>query len=71
METIGDKIKKLIKKKDMTQEELARKADIPYATLLKILNGTVENPTVKTMQKLAMALEVSVDDLLTTIKTKS
>lgn len=65
METIGDKIKKLIKKKDMTQEELARKADIPYATLLKILNGTVENPTVKTMQKLAMALEVSVDELLT------
>lgn len=65
METIGDKIKKLIKKKDMTQEELARKADIPYATLLKILNGSVENPTVKTMQKLAMALEVSVDELLT------
>lgn len=65
METIGDKIKKLIKEKDMTQEELARKADIPYATLLKILNGTVENPTVKTMQKLAMALEVSVDELLT------
>lgn len=65
METIGDKIKKLIKKKDMTQEELARKADIPYATLLKILNGTVENPTVKTMQKLAMALGVSVDELLT------
>lgn len=65
METIGDKIKKLIRNKDMTQEELARKADIPYATLLKILNGTVENPTVKTMQKLAMALEVSVDELLT------
>lgn len=65
METIGDKIKKLIKEKNMTQEELARKADIPYATLLKILNGTVENPTVKTMQKLAMALDVSVDELLT------
>ena len=68
METIGDKIKKLIKKKNMTQEELARKADIPYATLLKILNGTVENPTVKTMQKLAGALEVSVDDLLIELK---
>lgn len=65
MDTIGDKIKKIIKEKDMTQEELARKADIPYATLLKILNGTVENPMVKTMQKLAMALEVSVDELLT------
>lgn len=65
METIGDKIKKLIKEKDMTQEELARKAAIPYATLLKIMNGSVQNPTVKTMQKLAMALEVSIDQLLT------
>ncbi|HRN71277.1 MAG TPA: helix-turn-helix transcriptional regulator [Candidatus Woesebacteria bacterium] len=65
METIGDKIKKLIKEKNMTQEELARKADIPYTTLLKIISGSVENPTVKTMQKLAMALEVSVDELLT------
>lgn len=64
MKTIGDKIKKLIQEKDMTQEELARKADIPYATLLKIVNGSVQNPTVNTMQKLAVALEVSVDELL-------
>lgn len=71
METIGDKLKKLIRNKDMTQEELARKADIPYATLLKILNGTVENPTVKTMQKLALALEVAVDDLLVGIKKEN
>ena len=61
--TIGDKIKKLISEKGMTQEELARKADIPYATLLKIISGSVENPTIKTMQKLAIALEVAVDDL--------
>ncbi len=71
METIGDKIKNLIKQKDMTQEELARKADIPYATLLKIVSGSVENPTIKTMQVLAMALEVSVDDLLIDIKIKA
>ena len=64
MKTIGEKIKNLIQEKDMTQEELARKADIPYATLLKIVNGSVQNPTVKTMQKLAIALDVSVDDLL-------
>jgi len=67
METIGDKIKKLIKEKNMTQEELARKADIPYATLIKIIGGNVDNPTVRTIQKLAVALDVSVDDLLTEI----
>lgn len=69
METIGDKIKKLIKEKNMTQEELARKADIPYATLIKIIGGNVDNPTVRTIQKLAVALDVSVDDLLTEIKS--
>lgn len=68
METIGEKIKKLLLEKEMTQEELARKADIPYATLLKIIGGSVENPTVKTMQKLARALDVSVDDLLIEIE---
>jgi transcriptional regulator with XRE-family HTH domain len=71
METIGYKIRKLIKDKEMTQEELARKADIPYSTLIKIISGNVDNPTVRTIQKLAVALDVSVDELLTTIKTKS
>ena len=64
MNTIGGKIKKLRLEKDMTQEELARKADIPYATLLKIENDTVKNPTINTLQKLAQALEVSVDFLI-------
>ena len=67
MESIGDRIKKLIKEKEMTQEELARKADIPYTTLLKIIGGNVDNPTVRTIQILAKALEVSVDELLTEI----
>jgi len=64
MNTIGGKIKKLRLEKDLTQEELARKADIPYATLLKIENDTVKNPTINTLQKLAQALEVSVDFLI-------
>lgn len=68
MNTIGEKVRQLIKDKGMTQEELARKADIPYTTLLKIISGSVDNPTVKTMQKLALALEVAVDDLLVGIK---
>mgnify|MGYP000991042777 CR=1 FL=1 len=70
MNTIGSKIKKLRLEKEMTQEELARKADIPYATLLKIENDTVKNPTINTLQKLAKALEVSVDELLIKISKK-
>ena len=64
MNTIGDKIKKIINENEMTQEQLARKADIPYATLIKIVSGSVENPTVKTMQKLAKALDIAIEDLL-------
>lgn len=64
MNTIGGKIKKIINENEMTQEQLARKADIPYATLLKIVSGSVENPTVKTMQKLAKALDKTIDELL-------
>lgn len=71
MNTIGEKVRQLIKDKGMTQEELARKADIPYTTLLKIISGSVDNPTVKTMQKLALALEVAVDDLLVGIKKEN
>lgn len=69
METIGSKIKSLRKEKEMTQEDLARKANIPYATLMKIENDTVENPTVNTMRKLAEALATTVDELIT-LKTK-
>ncbi len=64
MKTIGSKIKALRKAKEMTQEELARRADIPYATLLKIENDSVKNPTVNTIQKLAEALGVSIDKLV-------
>lgn len=68
MNTIGSKIKKLRLEKDLTQEELAVKAGIPYATLIKIENDSVKNPTINTLQKLAQALEVSVDELLIKIK---
>lgn len=70
MNTIGSKIKKLRLEKDMTQEELAVKAGIPYATLIKIEGGAVKNPTINTLQKLAQALEVSVDELLIKISNK-
>lgn len=70
MNTIGSKIKRLRLEKDMTQEELAVKAGIPYATLIKIEGDTVKNPTINTLQKLAEALEVSVDELLIKISNK-
>ena len=48
----------------MTQDELAKKADIPYPTLAKIESGAVQNPSIETVVRIAKGLGVSVDDLL-------
>jgi transcriptional regulator with XRE-family HTH domain len=61
---IGDNIKKLRKKRGLTQDNLARKADIPYATLIKIESNVVKKPSVQNVAKIAEALEVKIEDLL-------
>jgi len=65
---IGEAIQKVRLDKGLTQEELARKADIPYTTLAKIESGMVSNPRMKTLQKIAKALEISIDELVKNIK---
>ncbi len=62
--TIGQKIRKLRLAKEMTQEALARKADIPYTTLVKIESDAVKNPSIETVSKLAAGLEITVDELI-------
>lgn len=39
-------------------------ADVGYNTIIKIESGTIQNPTIETLQKIAKALEVHVDDLI-------
>lgn len=61
---IGESIKKIRKTKDISQDRLSKLADVTYTTLAKIESGVNSNPTIKTLQKIAKALEVKVDDLL-------
>jgi transcriptional regulator with XRE-family HTH domain len=61
---LADNIKKFRKQLTLSQEELARKAGITYSTLIKLESGVNKNPTVKTLQQLAGALEVSLDRLV-------
>lgn len=65
---IGEKMKKIRNDKGMTQEELAQKANISYITLVKIEQGKVENPTMKTLQKIAKALEISLDEIVKNVQ---
>lgn len=55
---------KLRKEKGLTQEGLARKADISYHTLIKLESGGIKNPKIETVVKLAKVLKVSVEDLV-------
>lgn len=61
---IGKQVQKIRKEKGLTQDELARKADMPYTTLAKIESGMVKNPTIMTLIKLAKVLGVKVDDFI-------
>lgn len=61
---ISENIKKLRAKLGMTQDDLAKKADIKYTTLMKVESGTVNKPGVQTMAKIAKALGVSIEDLI-------
>lgn len=62
--TIGNKIKKLRNKQGLTQDELARKSDLPYTTLTKIETNVITKPTIQTVIKIAKGLEISLDDLM-------
>ncbi len=61
---IGDNVKKVRKKKGLTQDRLARKADIPYTTLTKLESNVVKKPSVQTIAKIARALEISIEELI-------
>lgn len=60
---LAQTIKELRKKHKISQEELAKQAGITYSTLIKIESGANDNPTIKTMKKIADALDVSLDKL--------
>ena len=61
---IGARIKKLRAKAGLTQEGLARKADIPYTTLTKVESGVIKNPSVQVIAKIADALGVMMENLV-------
>jgi transcriptional regulator with XRE-family HTH domain len=63
-ETIGDKIKLLRNKQRLKQDELARKSDLPYATLTKIESSVITKPSIQTVVKIATGLGITIDNLM-------
>jgi len=50
--------------KGLSQEKLARLADVANNTIIRIEGGKNQNPTLDTLKKIAKALEVSVNELI-------
>ena len=65
---LSGNIKKLRVKKGLSQEKLARLADISTATLVKIETGVAKEPTITTVAKIADALGVGLDALVGRVK---
>ena len=63
-QNLANNIKKLREDKGLSQEKLARLADVANNTLIKMESGENENPTLDTLKKVAKALDVSVDNLI-------
>ncbi|MDO8639350.1 MAG: helix-turn-helix transcriptional regulator [bacterium] len=62
--TIAKTVKRLREKTGLSQEKLARLADVSNNTIINIEAGKQNNPTIETLKKIAKALEVGVDGLI-------
>lgn len=61
---IGDRVRKYRLERELSQEKLARLADLALPTIAKIEVGATPNPTIDTIKKIAVALGVPIEDLI-------
>ena len=59
----GDKVRELRKEKGLSQEELSFKADL-HRTYIGMIERAEKNITLVNIEKIANALEISVNDLM-------
>lgn len=65
--TMDDLFKKFYQYKKelkMTNEDIAAKTNLPLGTINRISSGKTKNPKLSTLNKLAQAFNVTLDDLL-------
>jgi transcriptional regulator with XRE-family HTH domain len=61
----GDRLRKVRDMRLLSQRELAERAGLSPTTILKLESGRVDEPHPRTIRKLADALEVDPDELIT------
>jgi len=63
LSTLAKNIRKLRGKKNISQDKLSKLAGIAHNTIIKIETGLIKNPKIETVQNIADALGVSLDEL--------
>ena len=61
---IAKTVKRLRGKTGLSQEKLARLADVSNNTIINIEAGKQDNPTIETLKKIAKALNMPIEDLI-------
>lgn len=61
---ISKTVKRLREKMGISQEKLARLADVSNNTVINIEAGKQDNPTIETLKKIAKALNTPIEDLI-------
>lgn len=60
---MGYKIKEAREERRLTQEELAEKSGVSRPTIVALENGKAEDVKISTLQKLAAAMDMTVQDI--------
>jgi len=61
---IAKNIRRLRQTKKLSQDRLSKLADLSLNSIVNIESGNNPNPTIETLEKIAKALGVSVEELL-------
>ena len=61
---IAKNLKKIRQDKGISQDRLSKLANLSLNTVVTVESGTNPNPTIKTLTRIARALEIGVDDLI-------
>lgn len=63
---LKDNLKKLLKEQDITVSQLERKANIKEQSLQNVIRGISKNPSIELVYAISKALDVNVEDLVST-----
>ena len=59
-----EKLKAIKEERDLSNAEIAALSNLPLATITRVFNGQTPNPTFETIAQIAIALGVSVDEII-------